>query len=64
LRAAETPTLKSADVGNAAAGQDQFQAQRPAPVVPFNWQIGLGVVAVISAVLMFLMRRVAMSRWR
>jgi hypothetical protein len=51
-------------VGNAAAGQNQFLEQSRAPLVPFSWQIGLGVVALISALLMLLIRRVAMSRWR
>jgi len=64
LRTAETQTLKSSDVGNAAAGQNQFLEQSRAPLVPFSWQIGLGVVALISALLMLLIRRVAMSRWR
>lgn len=63
LRAVETPTLKAADVGN-AAGQNQLQKQTPAPLVPSTWQIVLGVVAVLSALLMLMMRRIAMSRWR
>jgi hypothetical protein len=64
LRTAEIPTLKSSEVGNAAPGQDQFQAQSRAPLVSSTWQIALGVVALLSALLMLLMRRVAMSRWR
>jgi len=65
LRAAETPTLKAADVGNAAGQSElQRQAQAPTQVVPFTWQVALGIVAVLSAVLMLLMRIAAMSRWR
>ena len=64
LRTAETPTLKSSDVGNAATGQNQIQVQSRAPLVSSTWQIALGVVALLSALLMLLIRRVAMSRWR
>jgi len=64
VRMAETPTLKAADVGNAAAGQNALSITSRAPLVPFMWQITLGVVAVLSALLMLLMRRVAMNRWR
>ena len=63
LRAVETPTLLAPDVGNAAA-QKMFEAQAPEPLVPFAWQIGLGIVALLSALLMILMRSAAGSRWR
>lgn len=64
-----TPSEKeAAGTGNAADGFDQFQvqteAQRPAPLVPSIWQIGLAVVALLSAGLMFLARRLAINRWR
>jgi hypothetical protein len=60
LRAVETPTLPAAEMGNAVA---QKQLETPA-VVPFTWQIVLGAVALLSAVLMLLMRNIASSRWR
>ena len=63
LRAEETPTLKAADVGN-AAGQSELQKPASATLVPFTWQVVLGAIAVVSALLMLLMRLAAMSRWR
>jgi hypothetical protein len=62
FRAIETPTLEAAAVGNAV---EQKQVERQSePPVPFGWQIGLGVVAALSIVLMLLMRLVSASRWR
>ena len=68
-RIVDTPAAKTAeDASNAVGHPDQLQvqseAQSPAPLVPSIWQIGLAVAAVISAVLMLLMQRIAMSRWR
>ena len=63
LRNAETPTLKAPEVGNAAGQRALLTPSRP-PLVPFTWQVALGVVAVFSALLMLLMRSIAMSRWR
>jgi anti-sigma factor RsiW len=60
LRSAETPTLPAAEMGNAVA---QKQLEKPA-VVPFTWQIVLGVVALLSALLMVLMRNIATNHWR
>lgn len=63
LQNAEAPTLKAPEVGNAAGQRALLTPSRP-PLVPFTWQVALGVVAVFSALLMLLMRSIAMSRWR
>jgi len=68
-RIVDTPASKTAgDTANSVAQPDQSQVQNeassPAPLVPSIWQIGLAVAAAISAALMFLMQRIAMSRWR
>jgi hypothetical protein len=63
FRGAETPTLEALAVGNAVE-QKQLEKQLREPVVPFTWQIVLGAVAVLSVLLMLLMRLVAASRWR
>ena len=55
----ETPTLPATDMGNAVA-----QKRVEAPLVSITWQILLGVVAALSALLMLLMRGIASSRWR
>lgn len=62
LRSAETPTLPASEMGNAVA-QKQL-TETPTQLVPFTWQIVLGVVALLSALLMLLMRSIATSRWR
>lgn len=65
-----TPSEKEATgMGNAAEAPDQLPAgsealTSPAPLVSSAWQIGLAVVAALSAVLMYLTRRMAMSRWK
>ena len=59
LRMVETPTLPAADMGNAVA-----QKLVEAPLVSITWQIVLGAVAALSALLMLLMRGIAASRWR
>ena len=64
-RIAETPSSKVGDEAN-AEGQNQLLAEsdaiRPA-LVSSAWQIGLAVVAIISVLLMFAMRRLAIIRW-
>ena len=63
LRAAETAMPKSAeDLGT--VDQNQLQQQSRPPLVPSTWQIVLGGVAMLGALLMLLMRLVAASRWR
>ena len=62
-RAAETATLKTGEeLGN--VNQIQLQRQSYVPFVRFPWQIALGVVALLGALIMLLMRRMAASRWR
>lgn len=71
IRSMETPTSKDDGTEN-TAGQDQPpvemeplpQPQSRAPLVPFAWQIGLAVVAVLGALLMGLMRQFSASRWK
>jgi anti-sigma factor RsiW len=63
FRKAETPTSAAPAVGNAVE-QGQLERQRLEPLVPPTWQIVLGTVAVLSVLLMLLMRLVAASRWR
>lgn len=68
-RIVDTPAAKNAgETENAAAQPDQFQvqneAQRPVWLVPSVWQVGLAVVAIVSILVMFLMRQLALSRWR
>ncbi len=59
----ETPMTKVGDAGG-AEGQDQFQGQSEARWVSSAWQIALAAVAILSALLMFVLRRAALSRWR
>jgi anti-sigma factor RsiW len=67
-RIVDTPTAKNVGEAESSVAQDQFQleseAQSPLPMVPSAWQIGLVIVAVTGLLLMFLMRQLAMSRWR
>jgi len=64
----ETPSAKNPETENAVEQPTQPpvppEAQRPAPLVSSAWQIGLAVIAVLSAALMFLVRRRAVSRWK
>ena len=67
-RIVETPTAKDAGAAENAPVPDQFQleneAQSPLPLVPSAWQIGLVIVAATGLLLMFLMRQLAINRWR
>ena len=63
-----TPTQKDA-AGNAAADEPPLLVEPealtgPTPWISAPWQIGLGVVALLSAALMFLLQRLAASRWK
>lgn len=63
-----TPTQKEA-AGNAAADETSMlvepeTASAPAPLISNVWQIGLAVIALFSAALMVLVRRLAASRWK
>jgi hypothetical protein len=72
-RIMETPTAKDGATEN-SAGLDQPQVQEDAlpssevqsrpPLVSSAWQIGLLVVAALSALLMGLLRQVSARRWK
>ena len=62
----ETPASKVGDEENAGVANQvsaENEAARPV-LISSAWQIGLAVVAILSALLMFVLRRMAMSRWR
>lgn len=60
-RVAETPAAKEA--GNLSAAQDQLQVQSEA-IIPSSWQIGLLIIGLLSAVLMFALRQSAIRKWK
>ncbi len=64
-RAAETPLAKNGVTGEAnGQGQDALsQAEVPRPVPPV-WQIALAGIALLGALIMLLMRRLAAEQWR
>ena len=63
-REIETPMAKDGFEGDAPAA-DQAQVQnRVSPPIPPTWQIVLAGVALLSALIMVLMRRTAAERWR
>jgi hypothetical protein len=63
----ETPSAKEGVVGDAPAA-DQSQVQNTVPTVPRpvppTWQIVLAAIALLSALIMVIMRQAAASRWR
>ncbi|HSL43064.1 MAG TPA: hypothetical protein VK897_06510 [Anaerolineales bacterium] len=69
-RAEETPSQKDGVSGDSSA-EDQSQVQNipvtpqevPPPVPP-TWQIVLAAIALLSALIMVVMRRTAAERWR
>jgi len=60
-RIAETPAGKNGVSEEPAVGA---QAGNAVPFVPFAWQTVLAGIIVIGAVLMLLMRQLAINRWR
>ena len=66
-REMETASAKDGVVGDAPA-EDQSQVQNTVPTaprpVPPTWQIVLAAIALISALIMVIMRQAAASRWR
>lgn len=62
-RTAETPLEKNA-VATQAGGYVGPQAQSAPQPVPSVWQIALAGIALLGAVAMILMRRLATERWR
>jgi hypothetical protein len=61
--AMETPSAKNGEAESGLA-QDQPQVSQEAPLVPSTWQIGLAVVALLSALFMVLMRQLSARRWK
>jgi hypothetical protein len=58
----ETPSLKTEEAENVLGDQQVAQdAQRPVLSV---WQIGLAIVALVSVLLMGLMRELSARRWK
>jgi hypothetical protein len=66
-REMETASAKEGVVGDAPAA-DQSQVQNTVPTaprpVPPTWQIVLAAIALLSALIMVIMRQAAASRWR
>lgn len=65
-RVAETPTAEASvpkEAGNASAPQDQPQVQRE-PIIPISWQIGLLIIGLLSAMIMFFVRQSAIQKWK
>jgi anti-sigma factor RsiW len=61
-----TPVAKEAPTEETMLFSEETQ-RAPAPtgiLVPANWQIALGIIAAIGALILFLMRRAAMQRWK
>ena len=71
-RAAESPSAKNAATAEARAGvQSQPPVQNAQPVqrqvsppIPAIWEVILAGVAVLTALIMVMMRRLAANRWR
>ncbi|NJC95213.1 MAG: hypothetical protein FIB03_02570 [Anaerolineae bacterium] len=61
----ETPVEKNG-VGGGVESPDQYarETQRQVPLIPSIWVAGLAIVAVISALVMGLMRRLSAQRWK
>jgi hypothetical protein len=60
-RIAEMPSEKS---GLEDESAEADQAQSAAPLVPPTWQVALASIIIVGAVLMLLMRQLAINRWR
>jgi len=67
-RVMETPSSKAGDEASSGLANQtsvEIEAQRPASsLFSSAWQIGLAVVAILSLLLMFALRQMAMSRWK
>jgi hypothetical protein len=65
-----TPSDKEAEgAANVAESPEQPPVEpealaSPAPLVSSAWQVGLAIVAILSAALMFLTQRLARNRWK
>ncbi len=68
-RIMDTPSLKNGGQENSVeqgqpAIENSVPAQPISPLVPSVWQIGLAIVAVLSALFMVLMRQLSARRWK
>jgi len=66
-RIMETPASKAGDEASSGLANQapvEVEAQRPATLVSSAWQIGLAGVAILSLILMLVLRQMAMSRWK
>ncbi|HKJ37989.1 MAG TPA: hypothetical protein VJ972_04390 [Anaerolineales bacterium] len=64
LRIMETPSSKNGEAENAVEAE-QVQARQEAPrIVSSSWQVVLAIVALLSALLMGLMRQLSARRWK
>jgi hypothetical protein len=60
-RILETPSLKSSAPETLGARQVEARNKEP---VPFGWQVGLGLIAIISGVITWVINRSTVARWR
>lgn len=68
-RVMETPFAKEGGEENAVGEAEQLQVlpeapPAPMPLISFVWQIGLLVVAATGTLLLYLMRRASVRRWK
>jgi len=66
-RVAETAAAKTGETENSvdtyqSGGADE--AQTPAPIIPFIWQILFAVIAIAGGLLLTVMRRSSSNRWK
>lgn len=64
LRVIETPSSKNGEAENGVEAE-QVQVRQEAPrIVSSSWQVVLAIVALLSALLMGLMRQLSARRWK
>jgi len=64
-RAAENPAEKNVPAPSGVQPQDAFlQREKVQPPVPPVWEVLLAGIALLGALIMLLMRRLAVERWR
>ena len=68
-RVMETPFAKEGGEENAVGEAEQLQVPpeappAPMPLISFVWQIGLLIAAVAGTLLLYLMRRASVRRWK
>jgi hypothetical protein len=62
-RVAETPTAKEGGSESALQNQPDANAKSEA-IIPASWQIGLLIIGLLSALIMFFVRRSAIQKWK